>query len=98
MDFTVSADYRIKMKVKKPWNIKVEIIPIVFGALVTVLKSLKKRLKKFEIRERVETTQTTLLLRLVKILRESRTPEKTCRQSVSSEISPEKGALKKKHK
>ena len=43
-------------------------IPIVVGALGTVHKDLEKRLEKLEIRGRIETIQTTALLRLVRIL------------------------------
>ena len=83
MDFAVLADHRGKLKesekkdkyldlakeMKKLWNIKVMIIPIVIGALGTVNEGLVKRLKNLEIRGRMETIQTTALLRLVRILR-----------------------------
>ena len=45
------------------------IIPIVFGAFGTVTIWLLKGLKDLEIKERVETIQTTALLRTVRILR-----------------------------
>ena len=48
-------------ELKKRWNKKVTIIPIVIGALGTVTKVLIKVLEDFEIRERVETIQTTAL-------------------------------------
>ena len=48
---------------------KVTDIPIVIGALGTVTKTLIKGLEDLEIRERVETIQTTALLRSAKILR-----------------------------
>ena len=58
MDFPVSADHRIKLKesekkdkyldlakeLKKLWNMKMTIIPIVIGAFGTVTKGLLKRL------------------------------------------------------
>ena len=58
MDFSFSVDHRVKKKenkktdkyldrareLKKLWNIKVTIIPIVVGAIGTVPKYLKKRL------------------------------------------------------
>ena len=48
---------------------KVMFILIVIGALGTVTKELLKGLEDLEIRGRVETIQTTTLLRLVRILR-----------------------------
>ena len=83
VDFAVPADYRIKLKecekknkyldlareLKKLWNLKVTIIPIVIGALGTVTERLIKELGDLEIRGRVETIQTTTLLRTARILR-----------------------------
>ena len=83
MDFAVPAYHRIKLKEnekkdeyldlareqKKLWNMKVTIIPIVIGAFSTVTKGLLKGLDDFEIRGRVETIQTTTLLRTARILR-----------------------------
>ena len=48
---------------------KVTIIPIMIGAFSTVTKRLIKGLEDLEKRERVETIQTTTLLRTAKILR-----------------------------
>ena len=48
---------------------KVTAIAIVNGALVTVTKGLVQGLEYLEIRARVETIQTTTLLRPVRILR-----------------------------
>ena len=76
MDFTVPADHRIKVKesekklkyldlameLKKLWNMKVTIIPIVIGAFGTVTKELLKRLEDLDIRGRVETIQTATFL------------------------------------
>ena len=50
-------------ELKKMWNMKVTIIPLVIGALGTVTKGLKKELKDLEIRRWVETIQATALLR-----------------------------------
>ena len=47
----------------------VKVIPIVVGALGTIPKCLEKRLEKLEIRERIETIQTTALLQSARILR-----------------------------
>ena len=54
---------------RKLWNMKVIIIPIVFGALNTVLKGLVKGLEDLKIRRQMETIQTTALLRSPRILR-----------------------------
>ena len=82
MEFAVPADHRIKLKecekkykyldlareLKKLWNMKVTIIPIVISAFVTVTKGLLKGLKDLEVGGRVETIQTTSLLRMARIL------------------------------
>ena len=44
---------------KKPWNIKVTVIPIVVGGLVAVAKRLVKRLQDLEISGREEIDQDT---------------------------------------
>ena len=49
-------------ELKKLSNIKVMVIPIIFGALETVPKSLEKKLVESETRGRIEITQTTELL------------------------------------
>ena len=48
---------------------KVTIIPIVIGAFGTVTKGLLKGLEDLEVGGRVETIQTTALLRTVRLLR-----------------------------
>ena len=48
---------------------KVTIVPIVFDAFGTVTKELYKGLEDLEVGGRVETTQTTALLRTARILR-----------------------------
>ena len=77
VDFAVPADHRINVKesekkdkyldlareLKKLWNMKVTIVPIVIGALGTVTKGLLKGLEDLEVSRRVETIQTTALLR-----------------------------------
>ena len=45
------------------------IIPIVIGAFGAVTKGLLKGLKELEVSGRVETIQTTILLRTARILR-----------------------------
>ena len=47
----------------------VTIMPIVIGAFGTVTKGLQKWLEKLEVGGRVETIQTTALLRTARILR-----------------------------
>ena len=83
VDFAVPADHKIKLKecekkdkyldlareLKKLWNTKVTIIPIVTGAFGTVTKRLIKGLEDLEVGGRVETIQTTALLRTATILR-----------------------------
>ena len=83
VDFAVPADHRIKLKecekrdkyldlareLKKLWNMKGTIIPIVIGAFGTVSKGLLKGLEDLEIGSRVETIQTTALLKTARILR-----------------------------
>ncbi len=74
VDFAVSVDHRINLnesekkdkylhlarELKKLWNMKVTIVPIVIGALGTVTKGLLKGRK---------TIQTTALLSTARILR-----------------------------
>ena len=54
---------------KKLWNMKVTIIPIVIGAFGTVTKRLLKGLEDLEVGGRVETIQTTALLKTARIPR-----------------------------
>ena len=83
VDFAVPADHRIKLKecekkdkyhdlaweLKKLWNRQVTIMPIVIVAFGTVTKGLQKGMEDLEVGERVETVQTTSLLRTARILR-----------------------------
>ena len=48
---------------------KVTIIPIVIGAFGTVTKGLLKGLEDLEVVDRVETIQTTVLVKTARILR-----------------------------
>ena len=54
---------------KKLWNMKVEIIPIVIGDFGTVTIGLLKGLEDLEIGRRVETIHSTKLLSTARILR-----------------------------
>ena len=56
-------------ELKKLWNMKVMIVPIVIGALGTITNGLLKGLEDLEVGGRVETIQTTALLRTARILR-----------------------------
>ena len=56
-------------ELKKLGNMQVTIIPIVIGAFGTVTKRLLKGLEDLEIGGRVETIQTTSLLRTARILK-----------------------------
>ena len=83
VDFAVPADHRVKLKecekkdkyldlarkLKKLWNIQVTIIPIVIGAFGTVTKWVLKGMEDLEVGWRLETIQTTALLRTARILR-----------------------------
>ena len=81
VDFAVPADHRIKLKecekrdkylareLKKLWNMKVTIIPILIGTFGTVTKGLFKGLEDLEVGGRAETIQTTALLKTDRILR-----------------------------
>ena len=56
-------------ELKKVWNLKVMVVPTVISMLGTVTKVVVQWLEDLEIRERLETIQTTVLLRLARILR-----------------------------
>ena len=56
-------------KLKKLWNMRLTIVPIVIGALDTITKGLLKGLEDLEVGGWVETIQTTALLRTARILR-----------------------------
>ena len=109
VDFAVLADHTINLKeikkkdkyldlareLKKQWNMKVTIVPIVIGALGTITKGLLKGLEDLEIGGWVETIQTTALLRTARILR--RVLETCCRSnssvkpSVNTDVKNSKG-------
>ena len=81
VDFAILTDHRIKLKecekkdkyldlareLKKLWNM-VTIIPIVIGTFGTVTKRLLKGLEDLDVGGRVETIQTSTLLRTARIL------------------------------
>ena len=86
VDFAVPADHRIKLKegekkdkyldlareLKKLWNMKVSIVLIVIGAFGTVTEGLLRGLEDLEVGRRMETIQTTALLKTARILRSVR--------------------------
>ena len=83
MDFSVQVDHRVKIKeskkidkyldlvreLRKLKNIKVTVILIIVGAPGMVSKGLEKALEEKEISGKIETIQTAVLLRSVRILR-----------------------------
>ena len=82
MDLGIPAKHRIKLKeseknkyqdlareLKKLWNMKVTIIPIVIGAFGAVTKGLLKGLEDLEVGGRVKIIKITALLRKARILR-----------------------------
>ena len=56
-------------ELKKLWDMKVTIVPVVIGAFGKITKGLFKGLEDLEIGGRVETIQMTALLRTARILR-----------------------------
>ena len=56
-------------ELKKLWNLKVTMGPIVIGTLGTITKGLLEGLEDLEVGGRVETIQMTALLRTARILR-----------------------------
>ena len=83
VEFAVPVDPRINLKesekknkyldlaraLKKLWNMKVTIVPIVIGALGTITIGLLKGLEDLKVGGRVETMQTIALLRTARIPR-----------------------------
>ena len=55
-------------ELKKLWNMQVTITPIVIGAFGTVTKRLLNGLEDLEVGGRMETIQTTALLKTARIL------------------------------
>ena len=83
VNFAVPADLRTKLKecekknkyldlareLKKLWNMRVTIVPIVIGAFGTITKGLSKDLEDLEVGGWVEIIQINSLLRTARILR-----------------------------
>ena len=70
---------------KKLWNMKVTIVPIVIGALGTITKGLLKGLEDLEVGGRIEIIQMTALLSSAKSWDKSGRLEGTWCHSDSSE-------------
>ena len=74
IDFAVPFDTRVAEKeegeLKKLWNKKVKVIPVIIGALGTTPKALPKRLKGIGIDTRIVVLQKTVLLQSARILRQ----------------------------
>ena len=56
-------------EMKKLWNMKVTIVPIVIGAFGTITKGLLKGLVDLAVGGQIETIQMTKLLRTARIMR-----------------------------
>ena len=83
MNFAVPTDHRVKLKgseksymyldfaweLKKLWNMKVTLLPIVNGSLGRVTKGLVQGLEDLDKKGQVKNIQTTALLRSARILR-----------------------------
>ena len=108
VDFAVPAYHRIKLKesekkdkyldlareLKKLWNRKVTIAPIVIGTFGTVTKGLSKCLEDLEVGGRVETIQSTALLRTARTLRRVLEIKENCCYLNSSERPPANADVK----
>ena len=55
-------------ELKKVWNMKVIVVPLVVGALRTPTKELEKRLKTFGIETKITELQKTVLIHTSRIL------------------------------
>ena len=81
-DFAIPFDARVDDKevekiekyldlareLKKVWNMKVTVVPLVVGALGTPAKALKKRLKIIVIETKITELQQTVLINTRRIL------------------------------
>ena len=56
-------------ELKKVWNIKVTVVPLVVGALGTPAKALEKRLKTIGIETKITELQKTVFIHSSRILR-----------------------------
>ena len=82
IDFTILHETRVDDKevekiekyldlareLKKMWNMKVKVVPLVLGALGTHAEALEKRLKAMSIETKITELQKTLLTHTSRIL------------------------------
>ena len=102
IEFAILADHRVKMKeskkidkyldlareLKRPWNMKVTVVPIIVGALGTVLLWFEKKLAKVKF----ETILTKILLKIS--LNTPKSPGETCCHADSIEKSSAESGVK----
>ena len=83
IDFAIPYDTRVDDKevekiekhldlareLKKVWNMKVIVVPLVLGALGTAAKEIEKRLKTISIETKITELQKTVLIHTSRILR-----------------------------
>ena len=55
--------FDLARELRNLWNMRMTVIPIVIGALGMIAKGLERKLEKVVIEGRIETIQTTALLR-----------------------------------
>ena len=65
----LTSSATLARELRKLWNVRVIVIPIVIGAFITLSNGLERELKELEIGGWNKTIQTTALLRLARILR-----------------------------
>ena len=56
-------------ELRKLWNMRLAVIPVVIGVIGTIPKGLERELEELKIGGGIETIQTTALLRSARILR-----------------------------
>ena len=83
IDFAIPYDTRVDDKeiemiekyldlateLKKVWNMKVTVVPLIVGALGTPAKALEKRLKSIDIETKITELQKTFIIHTSRILR-----------------------------
>ena len=68
----------VKRELRKLWNLKMSIVPIVIGALGTIPKSLEKHLKELNVEVNISQMQTTVLLNSARIVRKVWSSKESC--------------------
>ena len=59
----------VARELKKVWNMKVAVVPLVVGALGTPAKALDKRLKAISRKTKITKLQKTVLIHASRVLR-----------------------------